>query len=230
MNKEKLEGLYELFYACLFQLNLDDRYGHLVDNTKLINFLKESFVEFLSDEKIEQLMFSLKKHDETTFLHSFDVMILAGIITYQTESKNLSFMRGAFLHDIGKLLVPKGILQKRGKPTTEEFNAIKLHTTLGCNILYELDFHYESKLARSHHERLNGKGYPDGLTAKEIDYEVRLLGILDVYSALTLERPYKRAFTNKEAFEIMIQEEGNYDKELLDGFMIKIDRNCHKTY
>jgi len=229
VNKEKIEKLYDLFYSCLFQLHLGNRYGHLLEETDTIEFLKKMFVEFMTDYRIEELMKTLKEHDETSFIHSFDVMVLAGMITNQTHSKNLSFARGAFLHDVGKLLVPNSILQKNGKPTTDEFEAIKLHTTLGCEILHDLGFHYESKLAKSHHERLNGKGYPDGLSGSQIEYEIRLLGILDVYSALTLERPYKRAFTNEETFRIMASEDGNYDTEILEGFMVKMEKQ-NRTY
>jgi HD-GYP domain-containing protein (c-di-GMP phosphodiesterase class II) len=225
MKTEKVNEFSTLFFSCLFQLHLDKRYGHLVNDELLLGFLHESFLEIMSDKKVQELMLELKKHDETSFLHSFDVMLLTGIMTYQEKKYDVSFMRGGFLHDIGKLLVPASILQKNGKPTVEEFETIKSHTILGEHILLGLEYEKEAIIARSHHERMNGRGYPDGLVGFDIPLEARILGVIDVYSALTLERPYKRAFSNEEAFDMMIHEINAYDLSILEDFISKTVAN-----
>jgi len=219
MKTEQVNEFSTLFFSCLFQIHLDTRYGHLLNDELLLGFLHESFVEFMSNDDIKQVMLALKKHDETSFLHSFDVMLLAGIVSSQTQTYDKEFIRGAFLHDVGKLLIPASILQKNGKPTVKEFEIIKSHTVLGEHILLQLGLKKEALLARHHHERVNGKGYPDGLRGNQTFHEAKLLAILDVYSALTLERPYKRAFSNEEAFDMMLHEVNVYDLTILEYFM-----------
>jgi len=219
MKTEHVNEFSTLFFSCLFQLHLETRYGHLMNDELLLGLLHESFMEFMSNKGIQELMLSLKDHDETSFLHSFDVMLLAGISSYKAKTYNKTFVRGAFLHDVGKLLVPAFILQKNGKLTVDEFETIKSHTVLGEHILLQLGLKKEAILARHHHERVSGNGYPDGLVGTDIPFEARLLGVLDVYSALTLERPYKRAFSNEEAFDMMLHEVNAYDLSILENFM-----------
>jgi HD-GYP domain-containing protein (c-di-GMP phosphodiesterase class II) len=119
-----------------------------------------------------------------------------------TELRDLG--RAARLHDIGKLAISNRILDKRGRLTEAEFEKIKEHPVLTQQILERVPgFSELAPLAGAHHERLDGRGYPFGLTADELTMPMRILAVADVYEALTAERPYRSACTVERALEIM---------------------------
>ena len=118
------------------------------------------------------------------------------------------------LHDIGKIGIDEKILNKPGKLTPEEFEVIKTHSMLGAQILYDLDNFSEQPLlqtayeiARWHHERWDGRGYPDGLKGDEITISAQLVSLADVYDALTSERCYKKAFSHEKAMQMILNGE-----------------------
>ena len=118
------------------------------------------------------------------------------------------------LHDIGKIGIDEKILNKPGKLTPEEFEVIKTHSMLGAQILYDLDNFSEQPLlqtayeiARWHHERWDGRGYPDGLKGDEIPISAQLVSLADVYDALTSERCYKKAFSHEKAVQMILNGE-----------------------
>lgn len=118
------------------------------------------------------------------------------------------------LHDIGKISIPDSILLKPGKLTTEEFNIMKTHTTLGCKFIENVhdiwDDEYDEicrDICKHHHERFDGSGYPDGLIADEIPITAQIVSIADVYDALISPRVYKKAYTTEEAYNMIINGE-----------------------
>ena len=118
------------------------------------------------------------------------------------------------LHDIGKIGIDEKILNKPGKLTPEEFEVIKTHSMLGAQILYDLDNFSEQPLlqtayeiARWHHERWDGRGYPDGLKGDEIPISAQLVSLADVYDALTSERCYKKDFSHEKAMQMIMNGE-----------------------
>lgn len=117
--------------------------------------------------------------------------------------------RAALLHDIGKLAVSNAILDKPGKLTTEEFAAVKLHPVHSGEILRGVSLFAEiAPIAEGHHERLDGKGYPHGLSAKHIGRDTRIVTVADIFDALTADRPYRKAMTVSQALEIMENDVG----------------------
>ncbi len=119
-----------------------------------------------------------------------------------TEEQIDSMARGAIMHDIGKIAISDVILNKPGKLTKEEFEVMKRHTIKGAELLSQLtqtqshdSYRYASDIARHHHERWDGKGYPDGLAGDEISIAAQVVSIVDVYDALVSVRVYKKAFT-----------------------------------
>ena len=115
---------------------------------------------------------------------------------------------------IGKIGIDEKILNKPGKLTPEEFEVIKTHSMLGAQILYDLDNFSEQPLlqtayeiARWHHERWDGRGYPDGLKGDEIPISAQLVSLADVYDALTSERCYKKAFSHEKAMQMILNGE-----------------------
>lgn len=127
------------------------------------------------------------------------------------------------LHDIGKIGVPEHILNKPGKLTKEEFEEMKKHTTIASSILENLELYQESPLikiayqiCRWHHERYDGKGYPDGLVGEEIPISAQIVSLADVYDALVSERVYKKAYSHEEAYRMIMNGEcGQFNPLLL---------------
>ncbi len=126
--------------------------------------------------------------------------------------------KGAFLHDIGKIAIPDNILTKPGKYDADEFNIMKQHPVLGCHICEKIPAVNDAlPLIRHHHEKLDGSGYPDGLSGDKISSLVRAISIVDIYDALRSKRSYKEAFNIDQTFNIMWQEanKGWWDKDIL---------------
>lgn len=129
--------------------------------------------------------------------------------------------RAAIVHDVGKVAVPDAILLKPAKLTEDEWKVMKEHPVVGERICSPLkSFRLVLPIIRHHHEKLDGSGYPDGLKGDAIPLGVRALQVVDVYDALTTERPYKRALSDSEALEIMQAEvrKGWWDGSVFDVF------------
>lgn len=128
------------------------------------------------------------------------------------------------LHDIGKIGIDEKILNKPGRLTAEEFAVMKTHTLIGARMLENLEMYQDEKLVqvatqicRWHHERYDGKGYPDGLVGDEIPISAQVVSVADVYDALTSERVYKKAFTHEKAMEMILGGEcGAFNPLLLE--------------
>lgn len=138
----------------------------------------------------------------------------------------------AILHDIGKIGIEESILNKPGKLTEEEFDKIKQHPEIGVKIIQDIEFLKDvSDIIISHHEKVDGTGYPNGKVQKEINTEASILGIADVYDALTSDRPYRKALTVTDALAII--EEGknkHFDERLADEFIQMIKEKRSEAY
>ena len=134
------------------------------------------------------------------------------------------------LHDVGKIFIPDAILLKPGRLTPEEFNIMKTHTTRGCEVLdmlAEADIQQGEygkvsyDICRHHHERYDGRGYPDGLKEEEIPISAQIVSVADVYDALVTERCYKSAFTTEEAYRMISNGEcGTFSPKLMHCFAL----------
>jgi putative two-component system response regulator len=125
------------------------------------------------------------------------------------------------VHDIGKVAVPDAILLKPGRLTEEEWKVMREHPTVGERICAPLkSFRLVLPIIRHHHEKYDGSGYPDGLRGDAIPVAARVLQIVDVYDALTNERPYKKAFSTADALQTMKEEvaKGWWDPQIFDQF------------
>jgi putative two-component system response regulator len=143
-----------------------------------------------------------------------------------TPKKIEIIVSASALHDIGKIAIPDNILLKPGKLTKEEYEYMKSHTTRGCLILKNIRGAWDDEygkcsyeICRHHHERYDGKGYPDGLSGDEIPISAQLVSVADVYDALVNERVYKDAYSKEQAFQMIIQGEcGVFSPKLLEAF------------
>ena len=148
---------------------------------------------------IEALALAIDAKDQTAQSHIRRVQVYAtsiarGLGMSDTEIQGVK--TAALLHDIGKLAVPEHILSKPGPLTQEEFQKIRVHPQVGAEIISAVPFPYPvAPLILSHHERWDGKGYPQGLKGEEIPLGARILSVVDYYDALTSDRPYHKAMT-----------------------------------
>lgn len=127
---------------------------------------------------------------------------------------------GAYLHDVGKMKVPHEILNKPGRLTAEEFEAMKLHPVHGVELLAGVEFPWDIKpIIRWHHEKLDGTGYPDQLTGDEIPLPAQIIGISDVYDALTTTRSYRPAMARSQALGEMQRCRGWWRPDVFEAFL-----------
>lgn len=143
---------------------------------------------------------------------------------YQLDQEAVDVITAAAaLHDVGKIAIPDAILLKPGKLTAQEFEVMKTHTTKGCEIISMLGDMQEGEYGRAgyeicrfHHERYDGKGYPDGLKGEEIPIAAQIVSLADVYDALVSERCYKSAYTPAEAYDMIMRGDcGQFSPRLL---------------
>ena len=138
-----------------------------------------------------------------------------------TDQSALFWFRiGALLHDVGKINVPTEVLNKPGKLTPEERAQMESHPVAGVELLKDVEFPWDVlPMVRSHHERWDGRGYPDRLTGEEIPLNARVLALADVFDALTTDRPYRPAFSPQEALRMMRDDAGHaFDPALFAVF------------
>ncbi len=132
------------------------------------------------------------------------------------------------MHDVGKIHIPDAILKKSGRLTEEEYRIVKEHTIAGERIISDSEFYAIARqVARHHHERWDGKGYPDGLAKEEIPLPARIVSVVDVFDALTHERPYKEAWSHGKAIEEIVSLSGKaFDPAVVDIFLTVVE--CHE--
>ena len=161
----------------------------------------------------------------------------AGMFADEISGWEMDFLLpSAQLHDVGKIAISDNILNKPDKLTTEEFDIMKTHVTVGVDaierIMSETNDHeflqYALLFAGTHHEKWDGTGYPVGLRGENIPLEGRLLAIADVYDALISERPYKKAFTHERACEIIEESSGSQFDPALVGVFRKVQDRFRK--
>jgi len=163
--------------------------------------------------------------DDSTLVHSINTTVFSLLIGQQLKLSPVelkSLAEGTILHDIGKTLIDPLILYKNGILSDDEFEIVKKHTIAGYELLRTNPLLTELSriISLQHHERLDGSGYPYGLTAKEIHPFAKIVAIADMYDALTAERCYRKSLSNYQAYQILAQESTiKLDAHLLGQFL-----------
>jgi diguanylate cyclase (GGDEF)-like protein/putative nucleotidyltransferase with HDIG domain len=170
---------------------------------------------------IDALAVAIEAKDHTTHQHLHRVRTYAVAIAEELdlgEEEIMALRAAAMLHDIGKLAVPDHIINKPGSLTPEEFEKMKIHPTVGADILERVAFPYPvAPIVRAHHEKWNGKGYPDGLKGEDIPIGARILAAVDCLDALASDRQYRKALPLDEAMKVVIGEAGlSYDPRVVE--------------
>ncbi len=143
-----------------------------------------------------------------------------------TEEKIKIYSRASMLHDVGKICIPDAIMLKPGKMTDEEYEFMKSHTTKGVELLNTIKDTWDEEYAKAaeeicrwHHERYDGKGYPDGLEGDKIPISAQLVAIADTYDALVSDRVYKKAYSKSESFTMITEGQcGVFSPEIMEAF------------
>lgn len=194
--------------------------------------------EIFEKERNGSLMITILSHivefrNGESGMHVMNIGTLTEILLNQISKKDDKYylpyaerdliVKASALHDIGKISIPEEVLNKPGKLTNEEFEAMKQHTVIGYQMLSDLGFQDEPlvkvsrEITRWHHERYDGRGYPDGLKGDEIPLSAQIVSLADVYDALTSERVYKPAFSHEKAIQMILNGEcGAFNPLLLE--------------
>lgn len=174
--------------------------------------------KILVDKNVSPLATEMKIFNKDLYKHSLNVAFITAQIVTQldyTKSKQYDIVIAAFLHDIGKLAIPVDLITKEGNLTPQEYEIIKMHVNEGVNILKDAGFNdFIIRLVATHHETLDGSGYPNGLDQTKLTAEDRLIATVDKYDALTSKRSYGKEYASYEAIGVLIHE-GNVDTECL---------------
>ena len=174
---------------------------------------------------IETLAMAIDAKDQVTHGHIRRVQAHATSLAREVGVRDEKLLKAieaaALLHDMGKLAVPEYILNKPGKLTETEFERMKLHASVGADILSAIEFPYPVvPIVRHHHENWDGTGYPAGLKATAIPIGARILSVVDCFDALTSDRTYRPKLSDEEALAILKQRRGNmYDPMIVDAFL-----------
>src|SRR5882762_7222943 len=177
----------------------------------------------------EALATAIDAKDQTTHCHVRRVQVYAaelGEVLGLGVAEISALKAGALLHDVGKLAVPAHIINKPGRLTPAEFEKMKIHTTVGAQILSRIDFPYPvTPIVRHHHERWDGQGYPDGLAGAQIPITARIISVVDCFDSVREDRPYRRGMTREEAKALLLRGAGmHFDPKIVQLFLKNLPR------
>ncbi len=183
----------------------------------------------LAEFRDEETGNHIRRTQEYMCLIAEKMRTLPGYAAELTAENTTRIINSTPLHDVGKIAIPDAILLKPGKLTKEEFKIMQSHTIRGYEILLQAQknlgetggfLEIAQQITRSHHEKWDGSGYPDGLSQTEIPLSARMMAVVDVYDAIRSVRPYKPALSHEQAFAILQECRGrHFDPEIVDVFL-----------
>jgi putative two-component system response regulator len=221
LHLRQLEGSAEQFPAHL----LDEKDGELRQK------LADQSLGTRQGDLLEQMAFTAEMRDDPTGEHCYRVARLAALLATEHGEPSVTcetIELAARLHDIGKVAIPDTLMQKSSPLTDGERQILQTHAATGADLLSKAKVSYgdlAQEIARHHHERWDGNGYPDGISGSAIPLAARIVAVCDAYDALTHEKSYRRAFDSDEAIaEILRQKELQFDPALVELFVPLIMR------
>jgi putative nucleotidyltransferase with HDIG domain len=220
--EKRMYVLQERQYKAALEDDIQVKAIQLEEQNKLLltysNSLEQATIQLMTS-----LQNAMEEKDFYTAGHTKRVTeyaLMLGTAMGLTENDILVLRRAAQFHDIGKLVIDLSCIQKPGKLTEEEWVLIRKHPTVGANIIQPLGFmEREQFIIRHHHERIDGKGYPDGLTGDQLDDLTKILIVVDSYDAMTSQRNYRKNMNMVEAVEELYRRSGTqFDTRIVEYF------------
>lgn len=231
--KRRAENIIELYQN---KKNMEKRLKEQEEAIRAQNKKIRESNEFMIDALSSVVEFrSLETGEHVKRIKYFTRIMLKYLMKYfpkygLTPVQVDEIARAAALHDIGKIGIPDAILLKPGRLTPEEFEVMKTHTTIGCDILEKFRndqteedefYRYCYEICRYHHERWDGNGYPDHLVGDEIPISAQIVAVADVYDALVSNRVYKSAYANNIAYDMIMNGEcGQFSPDVMECFSL----------
>jgi putative nucleotidyltransferase with HDIG domain len=227
--------------------HLSKKIAELEQKNKELTLLLESALELQQDASsvphgfsisaIQSLILALDSRDPYTAGHSSRVAIYSLWIARKlgiSEEECKHFHKAALMHDIGKIGVPDRVLLKSDSLDDEEFGIMISHTTIGARILSKMEprerMLQASEVAKYHHEKMDGTGYPDGLVGKEIPFYARIVAVADAFDAMTTDRPYAEGRSYYEGIHELIRCKGShFDPVVVEAFAAVMDQRNYLT-
>lgn len=217
-----------------FEVLITERTSEIQAKNKALNRINEDIIELLGDVT-EARDAESGQHIRRVkgFTHILAEQVMHDWPEYKlTQNKVELITSASALHDIGKITIPDAILLKPGRLTAEEFDVMKMHSINGCGILQRAPKDWSEaylttsmEICRSHHEKWDGRGYPDGLKGNQIPISAQIVSLADCYDALTTKRVYKDAFSPEKAFNMILGGEcGAFSDMILQSFEKSKDR------
>jgi putative two-component system response regulator len=205
----------------------DELRARLRVGQRIVGLQTSQTVVFTFAQAVDAKSAYTKGHSDRVTKYALELAEAVGLSRADREILH----RGGMLHDIGKIKIPDAILDKPGKLTAEEYAVIKEHPAQGARMVEPLEsLHDVIPIIRWHHERLDGRGYPDGLSGADIPFMVRILSVADVYDALSSDRPYRPAMSLTDCLGVLRADAagGGLDPELVERFCaIRLGRSDH---
>lgn len=207
------------------KLEMEKKSQYITSVSRLADYIVD---EIVSQKNVLINLVDIKSMDNYTYEHSINVTVLAIILGMELKydrKRLMDLASGALLHDIGKVFIPKEILLKNGKLTDVEYEQVKEHTSKGYEYIKNdpgISF-VSSNIALQHHEKIDGTGYPYGVSGYRIHDYAKITAIADVYDALTSDRPYRRGVPPGDALELIMGSAGrHFDHKMVGIFMKKV--------
>jgi putative nucleotidyltransferase with HDIG domain len=233
--KGEVKGVLEVFNRTLlprspewldFLETLAGQAAITIDQTQLFENLQHANFELITayDATIEGWARAMDLRDKETEIHTRRVSELTMTLAVKLGIKNsdlLHIRRGALLHDIGKMGVPDNILLKEGKLTEKEWELMRQHPQFAYEMLQPINYLRESlDIPYCHHEKWDGTGYPRGLKEEQIPLAARIFAIVDVWDAITSERPYRKGWTKQKALKYLREQSGkHFEPRIVNAFL-----------
>lgn len=219
---ETIKIIKKMFLVC------DENRAENEQVNKLTELIIDIIEEVLENKDLLLNVVDLKIFDDYTYYHSTNVSIIALLIGVSLDlSRNQLYelCLSSLMHDMGKIFIPKIILNKQGKLTEKEFEIIKKHSILGYKHIKKIGAASKSVYlgVLDHHEKFDGSGYPNRKSGRKISLYGRIISIADVYDALTSDRPYRKGIPPSEAIEYIMGSAGShFDPQIVKIFVSKI--------
>jgi len=232
--KEKAQIVYDVAKNIIVDLFEDPRSGEQVERSK--NWVSNAIDFIIKSKGSFSGLMSMLSYDYYTYTHSVNVAVLgllfAKYLGFDGDEMK-SFGTGMLLHDVGKTQIDPDIINKKERLNDEEFARIKMHVDLGADIMKQTGCVDSTSFIpiMQHHERYNGKGYPNGLRGNAIHKYGKIAGIIDTYDALTTKRSYADAKKPFSALKIMYDEmKGSFDEKYFKDFILFLGSGGERQY